>query len=247
MPRKNRSTQGPFIREIILQRDQVESFRAYLFSIPVVRSLGTLPLHPSVTFFVGENGSGKSTLLEAIAVAWRLNAEGGDRRMSHGTWASHSSLSDYLTLVRPPTWAGRSFFLRAESYYNHATAIEHTGFLTEFGGESLHEMSHGESFNAFFMRAMKGAGLYILDEPEAALSPQRQLALLKRLDELVKEGSQFIIATHSPIIMAYPNAMIYGCTLRGIAPIEYRDTDHYRTTKAFLDDRHAFLRHLLAR
>ena len=202
-----------FLLHATLLRDRVPSFDAYPFNLPAVRTLETLPLHRAVTFIVGENGSGKSTLLEALAVAAGFNAEGGSRNFNFHTRASHSELHRYLRLARSQKRPRTGFFLRAESYFNVATEIERLdaidpGLLQAYGGKSLHEQSHGESFIALMKNRFTGHGLYFLDEPEAALSPTRQMAALVRIHDLVREGAQFIIATHSPILMAYPDATI---------------------------------------
>lgn len=233
-----------FVSRITLLRDQVESFERYPFSLPVVRHLEQLDLHPRVNFFIGDNGSGKSTLLEAIAVALGFNAEGGSKNFSFGTRPSHSDLHQHLRIAKGIRRPRDGYFLRAESFFNVATEIEKMDeepcpappIINSYGGRSLHEQSHGESFMALMMERFGGQGLYILDEPEAALSPQRQLATLARMRDLVEEKSQFIIATHSPILMAYPDATIFHCGKDGIAPIAYRDTEHYRVTRDFLMD-----------
>jgi predicted ATPase len=231
-----------FLTAATVLRDKIAAPDDYPFSIPAIGALRDISFEQPVTFFIGENGSGKSTLLEAIAVRWGLNPEGGSRNFNFSTRASHSSLKDYLRLSRSPRRVRDSFFLRAESYFNVATQIEKLDeeplggprVIGSYGGRSLHEQSHGESFFALFMNRFGGDGFYILDEPEAALSPTRQLAFLSRLHELVLAGSQFLIATHSPILMAYPNAAIYQ--LDGGAPslIPYRETEHYRVTRHFL-------------
>jgi predicted ATPase len=233
-----------YIAEVKLKRDEVPSFDAYPFALPAIRNLDALELHPAVTFIIGENGSGKSTLLEAIAVAWGFNPEGGSRNFSFGTRASHSPLHDYMRLVKGLRRPRDGFFLRAESFFNVATEIERLDAEPglgppvgpAYGDRSLHEQSHGESFLALLMNRFHGKGLYILDEPEAALSPQRQLAVLSRLNDLVADESQFIIATHSPILMAYPNAYIYACSSDGIARVDYYQTEHYLVTRDFLAD-----------
>jgi predicted ATPase len=243
-----------YVREIKLRRERVTSFDQYPFSLPAVRHLDALALHPSVTFFVGENGSGKSTLLEAIAVAWGFNAEGGTRNFRFHTRISHSSLHEYITLVKNVPRPRDGFFLRAESFFNVATEIENLDsspafgppIIDSYGGRSLHEQSHGESFLALFLNRFGGEGLYVLDEPEAALSPTRQLAMLARLHQLVQSRSQFIIATHSPMLMAYPDSWIYQITADGISRVDYRQTEHYVVAKRFLTDTDNQLRNVLS-
>jgi predicted ATPase len=226
----------PFLLDLQLLRDRVPSFARYPFCLPAVCQLQTLAFHPRVTFLVGENGSGKSTLLEAIAVACDLNAEGGSRNFNFATRPSHSDLDRCLRLARSSRLPGDSFFLRAESFYNVATEIERLGspLFAAYGGRSLHEQSHGESFFALFEHRFRRPGLYLLDEPEAALSPARQLSFLALLQRHCENGSQFIIATHSPIIMAYPHAWIYVLGAEGPTRTAYSDTEHYRITRAFL-------------
>jgi len=224
-----------FVAEIELKRYEVDSFERYPFSLTAVKSLGIMELHPAVTFLVGENGSGKSTLLEAIAVACGFNAEGGSKNFSFSTRASHSELHRFLRVSRGHPRPRGGYFFRAESFFNVATEIEKLG-VGGYGDRPLHEQSHGESFLALVMNRFHGHGLYLLDEPEAALSPQRQLAVLTRMHDLVKEKSQFIIATHSPILMAYPDAYIYQFTPDGVERVAYEDTQHYRVTRSFLSN-----------
>ena len=219
--------------------------KAYPFNLPVVRNLDELEFHPKVTFLVGENGSGKSTLIEALAVAWGFNAEGGSVNFSFGTRESHSPLHNFVRPIRSVKRAKDGFFLRAESHFNVATYVENTG-VSGYGDVSLHEQSHGESFFALLDNRFRGEGLYILDEPEAALSPNRQLSFLSRLHELVNQNSLFIIATHSPIILGYPDAWIYQTTPSGLERVEYEDTDHFQVTRNFLNRRQTFLDVLLA-
>lgn len=219
----------------------------YPFNIPAVRYLrrtGGIALEKPVTFLVGENGTGKSTLIEAIAVAMGFNAEGGSRDFYFDTRNTHSELYEHLQIIktiRPQD----GFFLRAESFYNTASYLEDNSNLIRYGGVSFHEQSHGESFLALVVNRFEGKGLYILDEPEAALSPQRLMSLLVAIDELVKANSQFIIATHSPILMAYPNAEILQFTESGIDKVSYRETEHYKITKQFIDTPERMIKYLL--
>jgi predicted ATPase len=218
----------------------------YPFNLPVVRNLDELEFHPKVTFLVGENGSGKSTLIEALALAWGFNAEGGSKNFNFATRTSHSELHRFVRPVRGTRRAKDGFFLRAESYFNVATTIEDLGVGDAYGDTALHEQSHGESFMALIEHRFRGRGLYILDEPEAALSPNRQLSFLARMHDLIGQDSQFIIATHSPIILGYPDAWIYQTSPSGLERVAYEDTDHFQVTRNFLNRREAFLDVLLA-
>jgi predicted ATPase len=212
---------------------------AYPWALPVVRALSTLDLHPAVTFLVGENGTGKSTLVEAVAVALGLNAEGGSQHLRFSTRASHSDLHEALRVTREGRRPRTRFFLRAESFFNMATSIE------ELDGDALAPYGGRESFLALVNNRFGPEGLYLLDEPEAAMSPQGMLALLRRVHDLVEDGSQFLIATHSPILLAYPEAVIYVIDEAGITRTAYEDTEHYRLTRAFLEAPERFLRPLL--
>ena len=225
----------PFIYGFRLNRETVPSFDEYPFSIPAIGSLDHVKLHPSVTFFVGENGSGKSTLIEALAVKNRFNAEGGSRNFDFATRASHSILSDHLTLERSGRRPTDGYFLRAESFFNVATAVENLGVGASYGDKSLREQSHGESFFALLTNRLFGDGIYIFDEPEAALSPMRQMSMLVLMKGLADNGAQFIIATHSPILLAYPDALIYQITDAGMETVPYTETEHYRVTRDFLN------------
>ncbi len=220
----------------------------YPFNIPAVRHLekmGSLTLEKPVTFFVGENGTGKSTLIEDIAVAMGFNGEGGSRDFFFSTQDTHSELCDYLTIGKS-VWPKDGFFLWAESFYNTASYLEQNSTMARYGGVSFHEQSHGESFLALAMNRFEGSGLYILDEPESALSPQRLMSLLVVINELVKNNSQFIIATHSPILMAYPDADILEFSERGIHKVGYRETEHYKITKQFIDMPERMVKYLLS-
>ena len=244
----------PYLRELILRRDQVPDFSRYPFALPAVVALDRLTFPTPVTFFIGENGSGKSTILEAIAVALGFNPEGGSRNFRFGTRPSHSELHQYLRPVRSVERPRDGFFLRTESYFNVATEIERIDaepgpgppIAPAFGPRALHEQSHGESFLALVEHRFRGNGLYLLDEPEAALSPMRQMTLLSRLDALVQMRSQFIIATHSPILLAYPGATIYECGREGLRRLAYEDTEHFHVTRDFLNRYPVMLRTLLA-
>jgi predicted ATPase len=239
-----------YLLSVQLMRDRVESYESYPYNLPAIRHLDRLTLHPAVTFLVGENGSGKSTLLEAIAVAWGFNAEGGSRNFSFATRPSHSDLHADLRLVRGVRRHRDGYFLRAESFYNVATEIERLDQIggagppitTSYGGRSLHEQSHGESFMSLVLERFRGGGLYLLDEPEAALSPTRQLALLARIHELVRARSQFVVATHSPLLLAYPEARIVSLETDRIRELAYEETEHYVVTRRFLQDHRSMLR-----
>jgi predicted ATPase len=243
---------GGFLSAVRLDRNRVPSFDTYPFSMPVVRSLERLEFHPAVTFLVGENGSGKSTLLEALAIRLRFNPEGGSRDHTVNTLTTHSDLHRHLTLERRRHFR-EGWFLRAESFYNVASEIElgerewGSGTFDHDGGRSLHERSHGEAFLALMEHRLRGGGCYLFDEPEAALSPQRQLTVLALLHRLVLQGSQFIIATHSPILLAYPHAVIHELGGWGIRQIQYEETEPVRVTRDFLDRRVQMLKVLMAR
>jgi predicted ATPase len=248
-----------YLRAVSLDRHAVPSFDRHPFDVPAVRTLDRIELHPEVTFLVGENGSGKSTLLEAIAVAWGLNAEGGSRNFRFGTRPTHSDLHRYLHLSRGAGRAHDGYFLRAESFYNVASEIERIDaadhsqlpalgrpIRESYGGLSLHEQSHGESFFALLTERFGGGGLYILDEPEAALSPTRQMAALVRMRDLVRMRSQFLVATHSPILMAYPGARILLLEEDGMREVAYEETEHYVVTREFLNHPERMLRELMS-
>ena len=246
---------GPgYIREIFLGRPLPED--SWLNRLPALAQLRAgerLAFDSPVTFLVGENGAGKSTLLEGIAVACGFNPEGGTRNFSFSTRDTHSALGDYLTVSRS-AYPRDGFFLRAESFYNAASYIDELdaapsfgpNLIDSYGGRSLHAQSHGESFLALVQNRFGGEGLYLLDEPEAALSPARQLTLLGQMRLLAGEGSQLVVATHSPILMSYPEAAVYLLSEKGIERTEYRHTEHYIVTRRFLNDPERMLGMLFA-
>ena len=218
--------------------------RSYLRGIEAIKGLDYLKFNKNITIFVGENGSGKSTMLEAIAVNYGFNPEGGTKNYSFSTYDSHSELCDAIRLsrgFRKPSWG---YFLRAESFYNVASAEDE---YSKWGGvpQHFHERSHGEGFLHLVQTNFKGNGLYLLDEPEAALSPQRQLTLLLEIVNCAKEDSQFIMVTHSPILLGIPEAEILSFDDGQIHPISYEDTDSYQITKMFIENKEQLLKRLL--
>lgn len=241
----NLSDCNQFLRSIELKRNEIETFSRYPYCLPAVKDLRNLEFHPKVTFIVGENSSGKSTILEAIATAYGFNPEGGTINFNFSSMDTHSELYKHLKLVKGVRKPKDGFFFRAESFYNLATNIDELdrddpGLLTSYGGISLHKQSHGESFFSVFANRFGGNGLYILDEPEAALSPARQMAMISRMHDLIKLNSQFIIATHSPIIMAYPEAIIYEIK-EGINVVNYEETEHFQIMKNFINNRNKMI------
>ncbi|MCC3376052.1 AAA family ATPase [Cohnella sp. REN36] len=247
----------PFLRRVELDWERLSASpaaaRAYPFGIPAIRELNRLELDADVTFFIGANGSGKSTLLEAIGTACGFSIVGG-RDLVIAKEKDDTSLADILRLSWMPKVSG-GFFFRAETFDTFADYIDELAKDPSIGrqayapyeGRSLHERSHGQGFLTFFRNRLGRKGLYLLDEPESALSPQNQLSLLRILWEQVSSGqAQFVIATHSPILMAYPGARILRFDEDGIAPIAYEDTDHYRLTRDFLNDRERYFRALFA-
>ncbi|MHB9010662.1 MAG: AAA family ATPase [Ignavibacteriaceae bacterium] len=223
--------------------------KKYPFNIPAIHNSVKLNLSENVTFFVGENGSGKSTLLEAVADICGFNLSGGSRNHNYDFHKTESDLSSAIKLSWFPSKVTQGFFMRAESFFNFATYIdrlieEDSQIVNAYGGKSLHKQSHGESFLSLFQNRFE-KGLYILDEPEAALSPQRQLSFLLIIHQLESSGkAQFLIASHSPILLSYPNATIYNLDNEGIQRIEYKDTEHYKLTKQFLDAPERYYRFL---
>jgi len=241
------------VRGVVLPAaDAGEERTGHPWDLPAVQALaGGLDLGVPVTYLIGENGSGKSTLLEAIAIAAGMNAEGGSSGFAFSTRDSHSQLGHSLRLIRGARRPRTDFFLRAESLFTAATyleTLEEPGRdpLAAYGGRSLHEQSHGESFLAVMLNRFGPGGFYLLDEPEAALSTQNCLTLLRRVHELVTQGSQFVIATHSPIVLAYPEARIYACGEDGVDTVAFDDAQPVRLTRSFLDSRERYLRALFS-
>ena len=221
----------------------------YLHKLPVVKHLtkkGKIEFTKPVTFLVGENGTGKSTLVEAIAVCMGFNAEGGTLNFSFSTCDSHSELYKYITVWKTANRIKDGFFLRAESFYNVASYVDEVDVARYYGGKSLHDQSHGESFLALMENRFTGNGIYILDEPEAALSPNRLMRLMVLINELVKNNSQFIISTHSPILMSFPGADVYQLSEEGIDLVSYQETEHFQITKTFINSPDKMLNYLLS-
>ncbi len=232
------------IQGVSIDWDKIDG-GSYLRGIEAIKGLDYLSFNNKITIFVGENGSGKSTMLEAIAVNYGFNPEGGTKNYSFSTYDSHSELCNAIKLsrgIRKPKWG---YFLRAESFYNVASAeVEYS----KWGGvpQQYHEKSHGESFLKLVQNNFQGQGIYLLDEPEAALSPQRQLTLLLEIVNCAKEDSQFIMVTHSPILLGIPGAEILSFDDGQIHPIDYEDTDSYQITKMFIENKEQLLKRLLS-
>ncbi|WP_127530364.1 AAA family ATPase [Paenibacillus kobensis] len=234
-----------YLRSVTVMRHEESETSAYPFSIPAIRAIDTLAFSHQVTFFVGENGSGKSTLLEAIADQCGFHTAGGGKNNTYDVDAAHSALGAHLRLSWMPKITN-GFFLRAETFYQFASHLDTVpGALQYYGGKSLHKQSHGEAFLSLFKHRFGKKAIYLLDEPEAALSPARQLALLRIMKDL-EDQAQFIIATHSPILLGYPDAQILDFDEQPIRPVKYEDTLHYILTRRFLENRTTVLRELFA-
>ena len=236
----------PYLKSVTLVKPE-EKLHKYPFNIPAIKMMETLEFHPDITFLIGENGSGKSTLLEAIAILMECGAQGGTGNFKLDDPSGLSELWSHLRPKRSYERPRDRFFLRAESFYNISTFLEQLAndpdartspekVFRRYGGISLHNRSHGEAFIALLTSGFGGRGLYILDEPEAALSPARQLAAMVRMHDLVKKQSQFIIATHSPIMMSYPGALIYLFDEKGFRQVSFEETEHYKITRDFLNN-----------
>ena len=227
---------NPYLVSVDFKSDLSLDTAMYPLNIPAVRRLPDIKFHPNVTFFVGENGSGKSTILEALAIGLRFGPEGGTKNVRFETTNSISSLHQMIRLGRTAPKPTDGYFLRAESFFNVATYMDEVGYLEGYGGRSLHRQSHGESFLALLTNKLRGNGIYFLDEPEAALSPSRQLVALYAIHELVKRSSQFVIATHSPILLSYPKAKIIQFDEEGIKEVAYEETKQFCVTRDFLNN-----------
>ncbi|HHY73222.1 MAG TPA: AAA family ATPase [Bacillus bacterium] len=237
-----------FLREVIKLSEKIKNYNQHPFNISAIRYFERLSFNKNVIFFVGENGSGKSTLLEAIAYQCGFNTAGGSRNNLYELESSEAKLGDYIRLSWMPK-VNNGFFLRAESFYTFASHIDELAkedprIYQYYGGKSLHEQSHGESFLSLFKNRFGHRGIYLLDEPEAALSPQRQLVFLSIIHELQK-SAQIIIATHSPILLGYPNSEIYNFNAAPIELIKYEDTEHYQITRRFLENKNFYLKELI--
>lgn len=251
---------GPILDKIKIDFDENTDFSTYPFSLNIIANLKEITFPTQVTFFIGENGAGKSTILESIAAKVGFGKEGGSKNINFNTaddvfYSDVKKLSDCLTLF----WRKKprdGYFFRAESFFNLANHIDEIAkqsnqsydTYASYGGKSLHKQSHGESFLSFFKSRIGGGGFYIFDEPEAALSPQRQLTLLSIINDVCKnKESQFIIATHSPILLAYPSSKIYSCDEDEIKEIKYEETKHYEISKNFLNNPKQYFKHLFNR
>jgi predicted ATPase len=236
------------LRSIKLLRDRVADWNIYPFAVQSIRTLDTLEIRSRICFFVGENGSGKSTLLEAIAENYGFGREGGSRNFHETTTTSSESIVPLSKALRLAftVRTGKGFYLRAESFFNVATLVDQLDLQDAYGGRSLHAQSHGESFLSLLENRFRRKGFYLLDEPEAALSPQRQLAMLALLHGLLEGNDeiQFLIASHSPILLAYPGAQIFSFDDGTIREITYKETSPYQIVSRFLERPEVFLQEL---
>ncbi len=233
------------IQKVVINWEKIHR-GSYLRDIEAIKGLEEIEFTSPITFFVGENGSGKSTVLEAMAIACGFNPEGGSRNYRFSTYDSHSELCGAMRVVRGFRRPGWGYFLRAESFYNVATKEEDYADALH-PSQRFHEKSHGESFLSIAQTQLKPNGLYFLDEPEAALSPQRQLTLLAEIDECAREESQFIIVTHSPILLGIPGARILTFDSGQVHDCEYEETDSYQVTEMFINNRRQILTRLIGR
>lgn len=242
-----------FIRSVEITADPAAR-GSYPLNLPALRGVSSFELGRQATIFVGENGSGKSTLVEAIAVAAGFNAEGGTVNFNFATQDHRPELARHIRLIRGAARPRTGFFLRAESFFNVATEIERLDLdpgpgariASAYGPKPLHEVSHGESFLSLVMHRFGANGLYVLDEPEAAMSPMGCMALVRRFHDLALQGSQFIIATHSPIVMALPGALIYLLSESGPRRAAWEELEHVKVLREFLDHKDHVIAELLS-
>lgn len=232
-----------FIQGVLFEWNEIEP-NSYTRAIESLRDVEKIEFQSPVSLFVGENGTGKSTLLEAIAVAHGFNPEGGTKNYVFSTYDSHSELCDAIRIAKGYRKEKWGYFLRAESFYNVATQEEKYADIAH-PSMQYHKKSHGESFLDLAQDNIKPNGLYLLDEPEAALSPQRQLTLLTQIYKCANDGAQFIIATHSPILLGIPNAQIFCFDNGKIHTCTYEETDSYKITEMFINNRQSLLQKLL--
>ena len=223
-----------FVKRISLMRDEIKNLNVYPFNIKSLKNFSELSLEKNVSFLVGDNGIGKSTLIEALAIKLGMNPEGGTQNFMFSTRATHSKLHEFLVVSKGSKWPTTKFFFRAETFYNFATELEEIG-AGGYGERNLHDCSHGESFVQLIENRFTEKGLYVLDEPEAALSPANQLKLLAFIDRMAKNGSQFIIATHSPILISYRDGIVYDLN-NNFNKIDYKQTDTFNIYRNFIYD-----------
>jgi predicted ATPase len=243
------------LKKLTLLRERVKDWETYPFSVPAIRGLNELPLRSRISFFAGENGTGKSTLLEAIAAHYGFGREGGNRNFRNDSTESNHSIDPLVKALRLSfdQKTGAGFFLRAESFFNTASHIDDLEpgggpIIDSYGGRSLHARSHGETFFTLLDLKFRRSGLFLLDEPEAALSPQRQLSFLVLIHDVLREfkDAQFIISTHSPVLLAYPKAQILSFDDSQIHEIDYEQTGSFQVAHRFLNHREQFLEELFA-
>lgn len=237
-----RDAKAPFLRE--LRFEPPGGRREFPFNIPLFSRAFEIEFKKAITIIVGENGTGKSTLLESIAAKCGFALEGGNRNHRDDASYERTPLDDALELAWLPR-IHQGFFLRAETFTNFASKIDQLEAGWAYGGKSLHAQSHGESFMALFNSRLENGGVFILDEPEAALSPVRQLGFMKLMRDVEKlREAQIIMATHSPILLSYPGADVLEITDGEFRRIDYRESEHFRITADFLKDPERFFRHL---
>jgi predicted ATPase len=238
------------LKTLTLLRDRVLDWQTYPFSVPAIRELNEVEFRSRICFFAGENGSGKSTLLEAIAAHYGFGPEGGNRNFRNNTTDSNQSIEPLVKALRLSfdKRTGAGFFLRAESFFNTASHIDTVGVSEGYGGRSLHSRSHGETFFTVLDLKFRRNGLFLLDEPEAALSPQRQLSFLVLIHDVLRKfrDAQFIVSTHSPVLLAYPKAQIFSFDDGTIHEVDYEQTGSFQVAHRFLNHRAEFLEELFA-